>query len=114
MQDTFKLNWQQVVRLRVTTMFNNLITLDGDTLVEARDAYFDWGFPDVDGDGYKDIRVYEVDNDPTQWNTYLFDKTDKTYKETKNVGLDFKRFPKSIIIFIITRLDCRNAIGRVI
>ena len=105
-KDTFLLNGQQVIRSGPVNRFNGLTNLAGDSLIAKRDYYADYKFLDIDKDGYKDIRVYTFSNTPNQCDTYIFNKTDSTYKKIANADLDFMKLGATQYYYSYNRIGC--------
>jgi hypothetical protein len=62
----------------------------GDTIVKMHNYYAIIEFPDINEDGYKDIRIYVSSNTPNECDNYLFDKKTNKFRIIENCDLDIR------------------------
>ena len=93
------LNGQKLIETLGDSAFRCLTMLSGDTIVPYDDSYAFIEFPDINHDGYKDIRVYRMTNVPNICDNYFFDKTTKTYNLIKGCDLDIISVPGTDLFF---------------
>jgi len=106
--DTLKINDQKFIQTLKDSNFNCLLSLQGDTIVKSEDYYFRAEFPDIDKDGYKDIRVFAFSNTPNQCDNYLFDKRLKTFKLIENCDLDIQKIKGTDFFYSYNRAGCAD------
>lgn len=106
--DTLILNGQHHIQVEKNNHFNCLLTLQGDTIVKSEDYYFEAQYPDIDGDGYNDIRVYAFSNTPNQCDNYLYNKNNNSYTRIENCDLDIQHIKGTNFYFSYSRAGCAD------
>lgn len=106
--DTLQINNQKYIEKSIDGRFNCLWSIQGDTIVKSEDYYFNADFVDIDEDGYKDIRIYFVNNTPNQCDNYLFVKDSKTFKIIEDCDLDIHKIKGSQFYYSYNRAGCAD------
>ncbi len=107
-RDTLILNNQQVIQTLKHDQFYSLTFLSGDSIITCADYYFKAEFPDIDGDGFKDIRVFVFSNTPNQCENYLFDKISKTFRLIENCYLDIQLIRGTKLFYTYSSTGCSD------
>ncbi|MCU0421437.1 MAG: hypothetical protein MUC81_01405 [Bacteroidia bacterium] len=106
--DTLKINDQKFIQSLKDSNFNCLLSLQGDTIVKSEDYYFKAEFPDIDEDGYKDIRIFVFSNTPNQCYNYLYDKKHQTFKLIENSDLHIQKIKGTDFFYSYNRAGCAD------
>lgn len=106
--DTIEINDRRSIQIRKNGRFNCLLSEQGDTIVKSTDYYLEAMFPDIDEDGYKDIRVFAFSNTPNQCDNYLFDKTTQSFRLIENCDLDIHRIKGIDFFYSYNRAGCAD------
>jgi hypothetical protein len=85
--DTLIINGLEYIQTFKSSRFTSLLTIKGDTIINAKDYYFKIDTIDINEDSYKDIRVYFMSNNPYECDNYLFNEKLKTFKYIENATL---------------------------
>jgi hypothetical protein len=106
--DTLVQNGVSLVRIRKGNQVRGLFTMSGDTILKEADYYDSISFPDVDEDGYKDIRVIVFSNTPNQSENYFFDKQSGRFKRIENSDLDIKKVEGVNLFYSYNSTGCAD------
>ncbi|MCF6133036.1 hypothetical protein [Flavobacterium wongokense] len=86
----------------------SLETLDGKVIIEPADYYVNIEILDINEDGFKDIRIFEVSNTPNQCQNFFFDPKEKLFRKIKGSDLDIKRLPNANLYYSYNRAGCAD------
>jgi hypothetical protein len=73
--------------------FYCLLSSTGDTLITPQEYYVNPEFPDINEDGYKDLRVYVASNTDNQCENYLYQKSNGSFRLLDDCDMDIKKIP---------------------
>lgn len=107
-RDTLLINNQSLIKYIKNNQFRTLITSSGDTIVKYDDVYSNIEFPDINEDGYKDIRVFIFSVVPNQCINFFFDKETKMYKEIRDSELDIELINGTNLYYSYNPLGCSD------
>ena len=107
-RDTLLQNGVPLVQFGIADRPQCLLTLSGDTIVKQADYYHSITFPDINEDGYTDIRVLIVSNTPNQCANYVFDKVSGRYRWIENADLDIEKLKGTDLYFSYNRAGCAD------
>ncbi|MBV4359722.1 hypothetical protein [Pinibacter aurantiacus] len=107
-RDTIIINHQKLIRINKEAKFESMLTFAGDTIVKLHNYYATIEFPDINEDGYKDIRVHIVSNTPNECDNYLFDKRTKKFILVENCNLDIRLVKGSPYYYSYNRAGCAD------
>lgn len=102
-KDTIRINDRQFIQTLRDSTFNGLTSLNGDTIIKSENFYAHFCLLDIDENGYKDIRVFILANNPRECDNYLFDKNFKIFRKLENCYLDIHLIKGSKIYFSLSR-----------
>jgi hypothetical protein len=106
--DTLEINHQLYIRILKDGKFNGLLSIKGDTIAAIEDIYSNIEFPDINEDGFKDIRTYFFSNTPNQCDNYLFDIKTKTFRLIEDCWLDIQKVKGTDFYFSYERAGCAD------
>ncbi|MDJ1500504.1 hypothetical protein [Xanthocytophaga agilis] len=107
-KDTITINTEKLVlSTDVNEIFYGLTTLRGDTIIKFEEFYNDAIFPDINGDGYKDIEVEIISNNP-DFETYLFDPKQRRFRYLENCDLALQRIKGTHYYYSYNAAGCAD------
>lgn len=104
--DTLRVNGYSFIRVMKEERPYSLTSLDGKAIIVPGDHYVRAEFPDIDQDGYADLRVHVFSNTPNQCDNYLFDPALKTFLIIENSSLDIALIEGTKYYHSSTRAGC--------
>lgn len=107
-RDTLLQNGVSQVEVRKAGQPQSVHTLSGDTIVKQADYYHSITHPDINEDGYNDIRITVFSNTPNQCENYFFDKTSGRYHWIENGDLDMEKVKGTDLYFSYNRAGCAD------
>ena len=104
-RDTLKSNGEQYILITKENRFNCLISINGDTVIPAKNYYFQAKTLDINEDGCNDVRVYLM-GEPNYCEDYLFDKGIKSFRRMHNKNPDIKKLKGTNLYYSYNHVGC--------
>lgn len=108
--DTIELNGSYYIEYKKDGKLWSITDLFGDTIIKAESHYFEATFPDIDEDGYCDIKVSAVSHTPNQSENYLFDTLKNCFRKLGNSDLDIKKLKGVKLYYSYNSMGCSDNI----
>ena len=106
---TVNVNGQKLIEIMHDDEPRCLISVNGDTIVKYEDYYADIIFLDINGDGYKDIRIYIFGNaGSNQCENYFFDPVAKKFILIQGCDLDITLIKGTKLFYSYNHAGCAD------
>jgi hypothetical protein len=107
-QDTVRINNIGLVEISEEGKLLSILTFMGDSVIKAKDYYFKAEYPDINRDGYKDIRVFVFSSMPNQAENYLYNRQTNRFHRIENSDLDIKKIKGTERYFSYNSIGCSD------
>lgn len=88
--DTIEVNGLKIIRGKSDLETKALMFIDGNILFSG-ETYVACHYPDINNDGFDDIRVYNTKDNIGPCITFLYDVENQSFKEVENINVEFEK-----------------------